>query len=205
VAYGRVAKEEVLWSSLELFRADRFDGVSLSQISPAAGLEKASLYYRIPGGKEEIVLAALDQVTEFFVQNVLGPLSGSGDPHERAAIAAEGLRTFYSDGSKSCVTDVLSLPLAGTRISQKLNHIMRVWIGAFSEVAREIGFSQEEARPRAEGTIVSIEGSLDISQVLGDIAAFGRSLAGPRNLLTKHGRHETQMEPAGMRRSPRKT
>jgi Bacterial regulatory proteins, tetR family len=34
-----------------------FEGVSVKHLADATGLEKASLYYRCPGGKDEIVMA----------------------------------------------------------------------------------------------------------------------------------------------------
>src|ERR1700722_7260134 len=120
MAHGRVSKEAILEAALELFRTSGFNGVSLSDISHATGLEKSSLYFRFPGGKEEIVLAALTRAVEFFAQNVFTPLTGEGGPTKRVQIAADALRDFYADGRKPCVTDVLSLPLESSKISEML-------------------------------------------------------------------------------------
>jgi AcrR family transcriptional regulator len=74
MAHAKVSKEEVLDHALELFRTSGFEGVSLSDLSAATGLEKPSLYFRFPGGKEEIVLAVLNRVIDFFTENVFRPL-----------------------------------------------------------------------------------------------------------------------------------
>ena len=68
--HPKVSKEELLDEALELFRASGYEGVSLSDLSRATGLEKPSLYFRFPGGKEQIVLAVLDRVIDFFSENV---------------------------------------------------------------------------------------------------------------------------------------
>lgn len=44
---------------LDLFRQFGYDGVTLSKISQATGLGKASLYHHFPGGKDEMVETVL--------------------------------------------------------------------------------------------------------------------------------------------------
>jgi TetR/AcrR family transcriptional repressor of lmrAB and yxaGH operons len=195
MAHGRVSKEAILEAALELFRTSGFNGVSLSDISHATGLEKSSLYFRFPGGKEEIVLAALTRAGEFFIQNVFTPLTGEGGSTKRVQIAADALRDFYADGSKPCVTDVLSLPLESSKISEMLAQIMRAWLAAFSEIARESGCSSEEAQLRAEEAIIAIEGSLVFSRVSKDTTPFQRVLAALPDLLTgEHARERSGSE-----------
>ena len=53
MAHAKVSKDEVLDHALELFRTSGFEGVSLSDLSAATGLEKPSLYFRFPGGRKK--------------------------------------------------------------------------------------------------------------------------------------------------------
>jgi TetR/AcrR family transcriptional repressor of lmrAB and yxaGH operons len=99
--------------------------------------------------------------------------------------AAQGLRTSYAGGSKSCVTDVLSLPVGSAEIAKTLTLTMHAWLDAFTEIARESGLTPEQARLRAEDAIVDLEGSLVLSRLLGDAAAFNRVLEALPDLLTK--------------------
>jgi TetR/AcrR family transcriptional regulator, lmrAB and yxaGH operons repressor len=185
MAHAKVSKDEVLDHALELFRTSGFEGVSLSDLSAATGLEKPSLYFRFPGGKEEIVLAVLNRVIDFFNENVFGPLLTDDTPRNRVIAAAQGLRTFYADGSKSCVTDVLSLRVGSAEIAKTLTLTMNAWLNAFTAIARESGLTPEQARLRAEDAIVDLEGSLVLSRLLGDAAAFNRVLEALPDLLTK--------------------
>jgi TetR/AcrR family transcriptional repressor of lmrAB and yxaGH operons len=185
MAHAKVSKDDVLDHALELFRASGFEGVSLSDLSAATGLEKPSLYFRFPGGKEEIVLAVLNRVIDFFTENVFRPLLTNDTPRNRVIAAAQGLRAFYGNGTKSCVTDVLSLSVGIPQIEKTLSFIMHTWLDAFTEIARESGLTLEQARLSAEGAIVDIEGSLIVSRILGDTAAFNRVLEGLPDFLTK--------------------
>ena len=74
VAHRTITDEELLDRALELFRLHGFEGVSLSRLSEAIGLQKASLYHRYPGGKGQIVLAAVARVAQWFGEHVFALL-----------------------------------------------------------------------------------------------------------------------------------
>ena len=105
-----ISDGDLLSTALDLFRTYGFDGVSVKQLAEATGLEKASLYYRFPGGKDEIVMVATQGFGQWFQDNLFIPLKSSGSPRRRVQNAAERLRELYVGGTKACLTDVLSLP-----------------------------------------------------------------------------------------------
>jgi TetR/AcrR family transcriptional repressor of lmrAB and yxaGH operons len=184
MAHRIVSDEEFLATALDLFRTYGFEGVSLKQLAAATGLEKASLYYRYPGGKDEIVMAVAQDVVRWFQKNVFEPLAGGGSTRRRVAFVVERLREFYLNGTKSCITDVLSIPGGAEELKTALKGPMQAWINAFTEVARESGMSPATARARAEEAIVRFEGSLVVARVLGDTSAFERVLKLLPELLT---------------------
>jgi hypothetical protein len=61
---------------------------------------------------------------------------------------------------------------------------MQAWINAFTQVAKESGMSLAAARSRAEEAIIRIEGALVLARVLGDTAAFERTLKVLPDFLT---------------------
>jgi len=176
MAHRIVSDEDFYDKALDLFRTYGFDGVSLQRLAEATGLEKASLYYRFPGGKDEIALAVAQGVVAWFQANVFTPLTGDAPPKKRLAIVADNLRTFYSGGTKSCITDVLSLPGGSDDLRARLKGAMQAWIKAFTDIARECGLSPSAAKTRAEETVLRIEGSLVLARVLGDGATFERTM-----------------------------
>ena len=184
MAHRIVSDEDFYDRALDLFRTYGFEGVSLQRLAEATGLEKASLYYRYPGGKDEIALAVAHGVVTWFQSNVFAPLTGEAVPKKRVAIIADNLRTFYSSGKKSCITDVLSLPGGSDNLRAALKGAMQAWIKAFTDIARECGFSPSAAKARAEETILRIEGSLVLARVLGDNTTFERTMKTLPDLLT---------------------
>jgi AcrR family transcriptional regulator len=185
MAHRTISDEEFLDRALELFRIYGYEGVSLSRLSAATGLEKASLYYRYPGGKEEIVMAAMGRVLQGFEQNVFAPLRGEGTPRKRLGIVMERLRDFYCNGTKPCVMDMLAIAGGGDDLVAALRATLQAWIKAFADLAKESGLSASAARMRAEEAIMRIEGSLVLARVLGDTAPFQKAIKALPELLTQ--------------------
>jgi len=184
MAHRIVSDDIFLATALNLFRTFGFEGVSLKHLADATGLEKASLYYRYPGGKDEIAMAIAKDVISWFQGNVFAPLAGSGTTRRRVSFVAERLREFYSGGSKACLMDVLSIPGGSEELQLALKGAMQAWISAFTQVARESGLAPAAARSRAEEAIIRIEGSLVLARVLGDTKGFERVLKLLPDLLT---------------------
>jgi TetR/AcrR family transcriptional regulator, lmrAB and yxaGH operons repressor len=185
MASSKVTRKQVLKEALELFRAFGFEGVSLSDISQKTGLEKPSLYFKFPGGKEQIALEALGEASRFFSEQIFGPLTGAGDPEQKVRVAIEGLRIFYGDGTKPCVTASLSFTVDCPEVVAALNRFLCAWIDAFSRAAEKGGIAKEEARARAERAIIELQGSLILSRVLEDPSPFRRALLEIPDVLLK--------------------
>jgi AcrR family transcriptional regulator len=184
MAHRTISDEAFLATALDLFRTYGFEGVSLMRLADATGLEKASLYYRYPGGKDEIAMAVAGDVVSWFQANVFAPLGGDGPPRRRVALVADRLRKFYVGGSKACLMDVLSIPGGSADLQIALKAAMQAWVNAFAQVAKESGLGAAAARSKAEEAIVRIEGSLVLARVLGDTAGFERTLKLLPDLLT---------------------
>lgn len=188
MAHAKVTDEDLIQVLTNVFRTRGYEGASLSEISEATGLEKASLYHRFPGGKEEMVAAVIRRMGQWFQDSVFAVLQGPGKPAQKVGRVAQNLRGLYVDGSKSCVLDTLSLPGGGPPLREAVREALKAWLQAFTGVAHEAGASRAEARARAEQAIVEIEGSLVLARVLGDRKPFHRTIARLPKLLLESTR-----------------
>jgi len=184
MAHRTISDEELLGRALELFRTYGFEGVSLKRLAEATGLEKASLYYRFPGGKDDIAMAVVNGVAAAMQHLVFDPLhTGEGTPRKRLQGVIERLREFYACGTKSCVFDLMSIPGASPELKASLRTTMKAWLDSFAAIGRESGLASGQARTRAEEAIGRIEGGLVLARVMGDGAAFERALKTVPELL----------------------
>jgi AcrR family transcriptional regulator len=191
MAHSKVNDEELAERTLELFRQLGFEGTSLSHLAAAAGLEKASLYYRFPGGKKDLVMAAAAYVGRWFESNVFAPLKENGAPEDRLRAVARKLRVFYGDGSKPCVLDSLSFRGGPPELADALSDALKSWLAAFAGIARESGLNRSQADRRARQAIIQIEGSLVLARVTGQRKIFLDTLAElPHILIEQNSRTE---------------
>ena len=181
---SKVSDRRVFDKLLEVFRLHGYDGASLSRISKATGLKRASLYHRFPGGKEEMARSLLEHADRLFEGEILAPLSQSRDPKARIRAMAKRLDGFYKGGRASCLLDTLSLGDLNAPLRAGIRASIKAWVDAMAGVAREAGLPAAKARRRAEEALVRIQGSLVVARVGGDAAPFARTLKGLPALLT---------------------
>ncbi len=185
MAHRMISDEQLYETALDLFRTYGYEGVSLQRLSAATGLEKASLYYRYPGGKDDIAKSVAQGVVHWFQSNIFAARLSDLPPRRKVATVADRLRAFYGGGRKSCITEILSIPGGPEELRAGLKAALQAWIKAFAEVARQSGMSTPIAKARAEEAISRIEGSLILARVLEDTGPFERALRLLPDLLTK--------------------
>src|SRR5277367_2695829 len=185
MALARVGGAELIDKISRVFRRHGYEGATMSRLSAATGLERASLYHRFPGGKDEMVAAAAAAGNAWFGEHVLQPLSQPGDPAAQVKVVCQRLREFYDDGRLPCVLESLSLPAGSEELHRALDSSLEAWLEAFTQLARKSGFSPAAARDRAEQAVIEIEGSLVLARVRGDSGPFLRTIRKLPKLLTE--------------------
>ena len=168
-------KSKAVQELVKVFRQYGYEGATLSRISKATGLGRASLYHYFSGGKKEMAEAVLDYANQWFESTVLAPLQSSGEPRERLQAMSESLAQFYNHGRDSCLLSVFTLgddDLFHRQVQQALN----IWIDSLTQVLTEAGFSVEQAHQRAEDAVMQIQGALVLTRGLDNTAPFERTL-----------------------------
>lgn len=170
----------------DVFRSQGYEGASLSKLSEATGLQRASLYYRFPGGKKEMAEAVLAQIDSRINARILGPLSAPGSPADRVQALVGGLKTLYQNGHASCLLDALSLGEGQNLFGPLIAGAFGAWIDALASVAADSGHDSATAKRLAEEVIISIQGALVLARGQNTNAPFMRVLENlPRNLLAE--------------------
>lgn len=175
---------EVLDALFEVFRQYGYEGASLTRISEATGLQRASLYHRFPGGKEEMARAVLGVVESWLGARLENLTRGEGEPAARVRSFANALGELYDGGAKSCLLDALSFADASTAVRADLRGHVETLLSAFRVVAREAGIAAADARRRSEDAFIRLQGSLVLSRTLGEPKPFRRTMRALPTLLT---------------------
>ncbi len=167
-----------------VFRDEGFEGASLSDLAQAAGLKRASLYHRFPGGKEQMAQEVLANALEWFGANVVGKLQGDGTPQDRLNAALTTLAEFYANGKLACLLNMLSAPDGTLRATDAgIRAGFTALTDGFGTIAEDAGMAPELARKRAVRAVALLHGSLVMSRGLGETYPFTECLEGIRETL----------------------
>ena len=171
----------------DVFRAEGFEGASLVALSRASGLQRASLYHRFPGGKEQMAQEVLRTTQSLLDKNILEMLHGNEPPPERAKELVRQLDAFYNGGKKNCVLNMLVSSTAGKARHNKLIGAMaQEMLAGLAKLVADAGFDKDVAKSRAERAMALLEGSLVMCRSLGVTAPFANMLRQlPQELLGK--------------------
>ena len=171
-----MSKDKAIAKLSEVFRQYGYEGTSLSLISKATGLGRASLYHYFPKGKEEMAATVLDRVYCALEERLLKPLQGDGEPADRIRAMCETIKQFYDGGHHSCFLDTLSVGNSQTLFQEPLQRTLNAWLNALAQVLIEAGQDPESARHQAEDAIIQVEGALILSRCLGSTEPFQRMI-----------------------------
>lgn len=161
---------------LQLFRQHGYDGATLSKISEATGLGKASLYHHFPGGKEEMVRAVLDHLAAGLEQNILQALRSEGDTLTRLQRMCDRISELYEGGKQPCLFAILLMGSARDIFHPQIQNLLRTWIDAIADVLMTAGLDETLAHQRGEDAAIAVQGALILSHGLNDFALFRRAI-----------------------------
>ncbi len=173
-----ISDDQLLLQIMEVFRAEGFDGASLSKLSAATGLKRASLYHRFPGGKNQMAEESLGATVRWLEANVLSALKSDLEPGDKLRATAQGFSTLYDGGKDQCLINLFG-SLSGDQkaLRSGVQALLSTLILAIAGVLEEAGFEGDEARRRAFAAIVQLQGALVISQAFNDTAPFAATMA----------------------------
>ncbi len=183
----RIENLDLMTKLSGVFREDGYDGASLTALAEAAGLKKASLYHRFPGGKEQMASEVLAEALDWLGTHVLAHLNGEGAPRDRLDAALANLAIFYENGKLACLLNTLASP-AGTEhvFDRNIKAGFAALTEGFARIARDSGASTKEAEVRAIRAVALLHGGLVIARGLAETRPFEECLiAIPETLLAK--------------------
>ncbi len=178
-------KESYIPRLSALFRQYGYDGATLSKISEATGLGKASLYHHFPGGKDEMVESVLCYSASWLQENVLSLLAAEGAPEERLQNMCDRVNELYAGGAEPCLLAILQSGTGSDLRHAQIQATLAAWVEAIAAVLREAGWDAAIAQQRAEDALITIQGAVMVSFTLDNPAVFQRVMQSLPQVILK--------------------
>jgi TetR/AcrR family transcriptional regulator, lmrAB and yxaGH operons repressor len=181
-----MSKQTYVPTLLKLFRQFGYEGVTISKISQATGLGKASIYHHFPGGKAEMAAAALAQVNQWLEKNIVEILDSQDQPINKFQAMCEETNRFFNEGQNSCLWAGLVLEQSSDDLfHSQISWAFSRWMDSIAQVLINAGLDAKLAAQRGEDAMIAIQGALILSHGLKDFTPFQRVLQQlPQKLCT---------------------
>ena len=160
----------------EVFREYGFEGATISTISERTGLGKGSLYHFFPGGKEEMALAVLDEIGQWFGDHIYRPLREADDPRAAIDSMCRAVTHYFQSGRRICLVGAFALDNVRDRFAVQVRNYFGAWRVALTSALQKAGCGRYLARAAADDAIIAIQGALVLARATGDENVFTRSI-----------------------------
>src|ERR1700760_518011 len=157
-------KQTMIERTAVLLARKGLQGASFSEILEASGAPRGSLYHHFPGGKDELVLAALDLAGNQAL-DVLGRLSGKS-PREIAEAFLSLWRTVLtrSEFSAGCAVVAVTVAADSEELRNRAAGILKSWRERLATLFAESGLPKKKARAIAASLVAACEGAVILAR-----------------------------------------
>jgi len=152
-------------------------GASFTELLQASGAPRGSLYHHFPGGKDELVLAAMDAASQ-RAASLLEPLRGQ--PADKVAerfIAFWRAVLTHSGLEAGCAVLAVTVASDAPELRERAGQIFRIWRSLLASLLHDGGVPIERADGLATTLIAACEGAVALARAEGSLAPFDLTAA----------------------------
>ena len=165
-------RQNMIEAAMYLIASKGVQATSFADVLKASGAPRGSVYHHFPGGKDELVLAAMDNAMDMaraFVE------PARGKPADKVAEAFIGFwRDVLTDSRLGCGCTLLAVTLAPDTPAQRTRagEMFKSWRELLSSMLIEGGVHRERAPGLAAGLLAACEGAVALARAEKSVKPF---------------------------------
>jgi AcrR family transcriptional regulator len=146
------------------------EGTSFSTVLAETGAPRGSIYHHFPGGKDELVRAAID-ATEARVLSLFDRPASAREVAESFLAAWRALLTG-ADFTAGCALAAVTVGADTPAVRERIATAFRSWRGGLARALRDGGLTAEAAESTSLLLLSACEGAVIIARAERDIKPF---------------------------------
>lgn len=169
---GGEVRSRMIEGAMALLARYGLQSTSFSEVVAATGAPRGSLYHHFPGGKDQMVAAAVERAGDILVQALERCAGASADgvvEHFLTIWRTVLVRSQYEAG---CAVLAVTVATDSAELLSQATTVFQSWRNRLAELLHEGGLTSERADHVATMLIASIEGAVVLSRAEKDIAPF---------------------------------
>jgi len=153
------------------------EGTSFSDVLERTGAPRGSVYHHFPGGKDELVAAAIDCAL-LQVQDLMNGVAGAPATEVAEFFLDAWRQTLTRSGfSAGCALVAVAVATDSAELRSKTASAFRAWQAHLAALLERGGLSAAAAARHAGLLLAASEGAVIISRAQGDLTSFDATAA----------------------------
>jgi len=158
--------------ALALLARRGLQGASFSELLAATGAPRGSLYHHFPGGKDELMAAAVDRAGAVLTDAMASVAGAPAEVVVERFLAIWRTVLTRSDCASGCAVLAVTVAADSAELLSHATVVFRSWRDGLAELLRKCGLAPAAARRFAIVLIASAEGAVVLSRADGTPEAF---------------------------------
>lgn len=171
-------KSQLADHAADLFRMKGYSATSIDDIAKACGITKGSIYHHF-SSKEELALATLESVHDYFRENIFSLISTRKTASASDLQAFnEAIEKFFLEHRYGCLLANLSLEIGASYepFKDRIKRFFSDWTACYVKVFSASRDAQE-ARALAEDAVAIVQGCILMNRIRGSLGSLRRQHA----------------------------
>ena len=163
--------------AIALLASRGLEGTSFSDVLELTGAPRGSIYHHFPGGKDELVSAAVDGALRRAL-DLMGPKAGTSAVEVTEFFLAAWRATLTSSAfSAGCALVAVAVATQSPALRRQTAAAFITWRDQLARLLEQGGLSRVAAEQHAALLLAGSEGAVVISRAVGDLSAFDSAAA----------------------------
>src|SRR5271167_3077877 len=165
-------KQRMIEKAVVLLARKGLQRASFSEVLEAAGAPRGSLYHHFPGGKNELVLAAMNEASR---RALVALETLKGQPADKVAAAFCALWASVlarSHLEAGCAVVAVTLASDSPALRKRAGEIFKAWRELLSQMLSEGGIPPARSAGLAAGLIAACEGAVAVARAENSLTPF---------------------------------
>ncbi|WND04145.1 TetR/AcrR family transcriptional regulator [Temperatibacter marinus] len=182
----RLSKTGLARVLFPFFQQYGYEAASLSMLSKACGLSKASLYYHFPKGKIDMAHYVMAYAGRQMQQMILAPLNNQSLSGEDAiSQSLEGVMAYYDGDTPTCLMNSLMVGKGASLFGEQVKQAIDNWTEALANALVRKGIAPEKSVTQSRQIIETIQGALIVNRLHQGRGYFDTSLKSLEKTMLK--------------------
>ncbi|MEL4504820.1 TetR/AcrR family transcriptional regulator [Luteococcus sp. H138] len=169
-------RERMVAGATTLLATKGLQATSFSEVIELTNTPRGSIYHHFPGGKDELVLAALAE----FRSRMLGEV-GEGHPDAGAVLKAvtTAWRRLLSSSQASTGSAAVAVTVATDtdELLTAASEVYQTWHESIAEQLTAAGLTKSNAEKFAALTLATVEGAVVVARARRSLESYDRAVA----------------------------